>query len=99
MLKELLQQSSKKPKPINETETRTELEPISPEWRKRQQNKGKFPLTSNPSKERTMKPSDEPNWRSRKWEKPIQEVESPSITPITEASIKEIKMNDEDKQT
>src|SRR6202522_2765771 len=38
--------------------------------------------------ERIMKQSDEPNWRSRKWEKPIQEVESPSIVPKTEMSIK-----------
>src|SRR6202522_3217709 len=38
--------------------------------------------------ERITKHSDESNWRSRKWEKPIQEVESPSIVPKTEMSIK-----------
>src|ERR1700678_3713005 len=45
--------------------------------------------------ERIMKQSDEPNWRSRKWEKPIQEVESPSIVPKTEMSI---KLENDDKQ-
>jgi hypothetical protein len=64
MLKELLQQSSKKPKLIKETKIRTEPEPISPDWRKQTMNKGKFPPMGNPLKERTTKPSDEPNWRS-----------------------------------
>ena len=76
---------------FNEIETRTETEPISPDWRQRQWNKGKFPITGNPSARRTeriTKRSDEPNWRSRRWEKPIQEVESPSPAPKTEMSIK-----------
>src|ERR1700678_4283915 len=47
--------------------------------------------------ERIMKQSDEPNWRSRKWEKPIQEVESPSIVPKTEMSIK-LENDDEQNQ-
>src|SRR6202522_1582779 len=72
---------------FNEIETRTETEPISPDWRQRQQNKGKSPLMGNPSTRRTeqiTKQSDESNWRNRKYEKPIQEVESPSIAPKTE---------------
>src|SRR6202522_3137827 len=47
--------------------------------------------------ERIMKQSDEPNWRSQKWEKPIQEVESPSIVPKTEMSIK-LENDDEQNQ-
>src|SRR6202522_59591 len=75
---------------FNEIGTRTEPELISPDWRQRRQNKGKFPMTGNPSTsrtKRTTKQSDEPNWRSRKWEKPIQEEESPSLAPKTEMSI------------
>src|ERR1700678_1342458 len=44
---------------FNEIETRTEPEPISPDWRQRRQNKGKFPMMGNPSTrrtERTTKP-------------------------------------------
>src|ERR1700677_457271 len=88
-------QFSKKNIPQNErtirfNEIKTETEPISPDWRQRQQNKGKSPMMGNPSTRRTeriTKQSDEPNWRSQKWEKPIQEVESPSIVPRTEMSI------------
>src|ERR1700678_2330654 len=79
-------------------ETRTESEPISPDWRKRRQDKGKSPITGNPSIRRTeqiTKQSDELNWRSRKWEKPIQEVESPLLTLKTEMSI---KLENADKQ-
>src|SRR6202522_679639 len=57
-------------------------------------------MTGNPSKQRTeqiTKQSDEPNWRSRKWEKPIQEVESPSIAPKTKMSIK-LENDDEQNQ-
>src|ERR1700678_4701924 len=56
-------------------------------------------MMSNPSRrgtERITKQSDEPNWRSRRWEKPIQEVESPSITPKTEMSG---KLEDNDEQS
>src|ERR1700678_2790974 len=55
-------------------------------------------MMGNPSTRRTeriTKQSDEPNWRSRKWEKPIQEVESPSLAPKTEMSI---KLGNDDKQ-
>src|ERR1700678_3830393 len=79
-------------------ETRTESEPISPDWRKQRQNKGKFPITGNPSTQRTeqiTKQSDELNWRSQRWEKPIQEVESPSLASKTEMSI---KIDDDNKQ-
>ena len=38
--------------------------------------------------EQITKQSDEPNWRSQKWEKPIQEDESPSFTPRNKISIK-----------
>ena len=51
----------------------------------------------NPSTQRIeqiTKQSDEPNWRSRKWEKPIQEVEPPSLTSKTKMSI---KMDDDDE--
>src|SRR6202522_756425 len=85
---------------FNEIETRTETEPISPDWRQQRQNKGKSPMMGNPSKRRTeqiAKQSDEPNWRSRKWEKPIQEVESPSIAHKNEMSIK-LENNDEQNQ-
>src|SRR6202522_85366 len=85
---------------FNEIETRTETEPISPDWRQLRQNKGRSPMMGNPSKRRTeqiAKQSDEPNWRSRKWEKPIQEVESPSIAPKTEMSEK-LEDNDEQNQ-
>src|ERR1700678_1507765 len=85
---------------FHEIETRTEPELISPDWRQRRQNKGNFPMMDDPSTRRTeriMKQSDEPNWRSRKWEKPIQEVESPSIVPKTEMSIK-LEDNDEQNQ-
>src|SRR6202522_1685843 len=84
---------------FNEIETRTETEPISPDWRQLRQNKGRSPMMGNPSKRRTeqiAKQSDEPNWRSRKWEKPIQEVESPSPAPKTEMSI---KLEHDDKQS
>src|SRR5271155_1366847 len=83
---------------FNEIETRTEPEPISPDWRQQQQNKGKFPMMGNPSTRRTeqiTKQSDESNWRSQRWEKPIKEVESPSLTSKTEMSI---KLEDDDKQ-
>src|ERR1700678_2205141 len=85
---------------FNEIETRTETEPISPDWRQQRQNKGKSPMMGNPSKRRTeqiAKQSDEPNWRSRKWEKPIQEVESPSIAHKNEMSIK-LEHDDEQSQ-
>src|SRR5271155_3768606 len=85
---------------FNEIETRTETEPISPDWRQQRQNKGKSPMMGNPSKRRTeqiAKQSDEPNWRSRRWEKPIKEVESPSITPKTEMSGK-LENDDEQNQ-
>src|ERR1700678_1684115 len=55
-------------------------------------------MMGNPSTRRTeriTKHSDESNWRSQKWEKPIQEVESPSFTPKTEMSI---KLEDDHKQ-
>src|SRR6202522_1294998 len=87
-------------KTIRFNKIETETEPISPDWRQRQQNKGKFPMMGNSSTRRTeriMKQSDEPNWRSRKWEKPIQEVESPSIVPKTEMSIK-LENDDEQNQ-
>src|SRR5271155_3122404 len=85
---------------FNEIETRTETEPIPPDWRQRRLNKGKFPITGNPSTRRTeqiTKQSDEPNWRSRRWDKPIQEEESPSLAPQTETSIK-IGNDDEQNQ-
>src|ERR1700678_535830 len=85
---------------FNEIETRTETEPISPDWRQLRQNKGRSPMMGNPSKRRTeqiAKQSDEPNWRSQKWEKPIQEVESPSPAPKTEMSIK-LEHDDEQSQ-
>src|SRR5271155_3796010 len=85
---------------FNEIETRTETEPTSPDWRQRRQNKGKFPMMNNPSTRRTeriTKQSDELNWRSRRWEKPIKEVESPSLTPKTEMSIK-LENDDEQNQ-
>src|ERR1700678_1798295 len=83
---------------FNEIEDETETEPTSPDWRQRRQNKGKLPITGNHLTRRTeqiTKQSDEPNWRSRKWEKPIQEVESPSPAPKTEMSI---KLENDDKQ-
>src|SRR5580692_7851849 len=57
-------------------------------------------MMGNPSRRGTVhitKQSEEPNWRSRRWEKPIQEVESPSITPKTEMSGK-LEDNDEQSQ-
>src|ERR1700678_2870463 len=87
-------------KTIRFNKIETETEPIFPDWRQRQQNKGKSPMMGNPSTRRTeriIKQSDEPNWRSRKWEKPIQEVESPSIVPKTEMSIK-LENDDEQNQ-
>ena len=38
-------------------------------------------MMGNPSRrtERITKQSDESNWRNRKWEKPIQEDESPLV--------------------
>src|SRR5271168_5107414 len=69
-----------------------------PDWRKRRQNKGKFCIMGNPSTRSTeeiTKRSDKLNWRSRKWEKPIQEVEFPSLTSQTETSI---KIDNNDKQ-
>src|SRR6202522_4244923 len=83
---------------FNEIEDETETEPTSPDWRQRRQNKGKFPMMGNPSTRRTeqiTKQSDEPNWRSRRWEKPILEVESPSLASKTEMSI---KIDDGDEQ-
>src|SRR6202522_4803329 len=85
---------------FNKIETGTETEPISPDWRQQRQNKERSPMMGNPSKRRTeqiAKQSDEPNWRSRKWEKPIQEDESPSIAPKTEMSEK-LEDNDEQNQ-
>src|ERR1700678_3262043 len=85
---------------FDEIETRTETEPVSPDWKQRRMNKGKFPMMGNPSTRRTeriTKHSDESNWRSRKWEKPIQEVESPSPAPKTEMSIK-LEHDDEQNQ-
>src|SRR5271168_351444 len=85
---------------FNEIETRTETEPISPDWGQRRQNKGKFPMMGNPSTRRTeriTKQSDESNWRSRRWEKPIKEVETPSLTSKTEMS-KKLEDNDEQNQ-
>src|SRR5271168_3888482 len=84
---------------FNEIEDETEPELITPDWRQRRQKKGKPHMTGNPStrkKERITKQSDEPNWRSRKWEKPIQEVESPSIVPKTEMSE---KLDHDDEQS
>src|ERR1700678_4475575 len=81
-------------------EIEDETEPTSPEWGQRRQSEGKIPMMGNPSRrgtERITKQSDEPNWRSRRWEKPIQEVESPSITPKTEMSGK-LEDNDEQSQ-
>ena len=55
-------------------------------------------MTSNLSKRRIeeiTKQSDELNWRSRRWEKPILEVESPSLASKTEMSI---KIDDDDEQ-
>src|ERR1700678_3839551 len=83
---------------FNEIKTRTEPEPISPDWRQRRQDKGKSPMSGNPLARRTeriTKQSDEPNWRSRKWDKPIPEVESPSPAPKTEMSE---KLDDNDEQ-
>src|SRR6202522_711248 len=54
-------------KTIQFNEIETETEPISPDWRQRQQNEGKSPMMGNPSTRRTeriTKQSDEPNWRS-----------------------------------
>src|ERR1700678_2476159 len=85
---------------FNEIETKTEPELISPDWRRRRQNKGKFPMMGNLSARRTeriTKHSDESNWRSQKWEKPIKEVESPSLTPKTEMSVK-LENDDEQNQ-
>src|SRR5271168_1484826 len=85
---------------FNEIETRTEPEPISPDWRQQRQNKGKFPMMGNPLTRRTeqiTKPSDESNWRSRRWEKPILEDESPSLASKTEMSIK-LENDDEQDQ-
>src|ERR1700678_3077300 len=85
---------------FDEIETRTETEPVSPDWKQRRMNKGKFPMMGNPSTRRTeriTKHSDESNWRSRKWEKPIQEVESPSPAPKTKMSIK-LEHDDERSQ-
>src|SRR5271168_54704 len=85
---------------FNEIETRTETKPTSPDWRQQRQNKGKFPMMGNPSTRRTeriAKQSDESNWRSRRWEKPIKEVESPSLTSKTEMS-KKLEDNDEQNQ-
>src|SRR6202522_2942815 len=59
---------------FNEIEDETESEQISPDWRKRRQNKRKSPMTGNPSARRTeriTKQSDELNWSSQKWERPI----------------------------
>src|SRR6202522_313530 len=91
---------NERPIRFNEIETRNEPGPISPDWRQRRQNKGKFPMINNPSTRRTeriTKQSDELNWRSRRWEKPIKEVESPSLTSKTEMSIK-LENNDEQNQ-
>ena len=59
-------------------------------------------MTGNPSARRTeriTKQSDEPNWRSRKWEKPIQEVESPLLTLKTEMSIKLENDNEQNQKS
>src|SRR5271168_5399347 len=59
-------------------------------------------MMGNPSTRRTAritKQSDEPNWRSRKWEKPIQEVESPSLTSKTKMSIKLENDNTQDQRS
>src|SRR5271168_4811970 len=85
---------------FNEIETRTEPEPISPDWRQRRQNKGEFPMMGSPSTRRTeqiTKQSDESNWRNRRWEKPTKEVESPPLTSKTEMSIK-LEHDDEQSQ-
>src|SRR5271155_1383078 len=85
---------------FNEIETRTETEPTSPDWRQRQQNKGKFPMMGNPSTRRTeriTKQTDESNWRSRLMEIIKQRIESPSITPKTEMSGK-LENDDEQNQ-
>src|SRR5271168_9086 len=58
-------------------------------------------MMGNPSTRRTeriMEQSDESNWRNRKWEKPIQEDESPSFTPRTKISIKIDNTEDEQNQ-
>src|SRR5271168_1689726 len=58
-------------------------------------------MMGNPSTRRTeriTKQSDESNWRNQKWEKPIQEDESPSFTPRTEMSIKIDNTEDEQNQ-
>src|SRR6202522_745329 len=86
---------------FNEIETRTEPEPISPDWRQRRQNKGKFPMMGNPLTRRTeriTKQSDEPNWRSQIWEKPILEVEFPSLASQTDMSIKIDNTKDKQNQ-
>src|SRR6202522_3442137 len=100
-------QFSKMNTPQNEQTTRfneieTETEPTSPDWRQQRQNKGKFPMTDNPSTRRTeqiTKHSDESNWRSRKWEKPIKEVESPSLTPKTKMSVKLENDNEQNQRS
>src|ERR1700678_3222107 len=59
-------------------------------------------MMGNPSTRRTeriTKHSDESNWRSRKWEKPIQEVESPSPAPKTEMSIKLENDNEQNQRS
>src|SRR5271168_4669791 len=53
-------------------------------------------MTGNPSRiKQITKHRDESNWRNQKWEKPIQEIESPSFAPKTEMSI---KLEDDDEQ-
>src|SRR5271168_346728 len=56
-------------------------------------------MIGNPSKRRTeeiTKRSDELNWRSKKWEKLMQEVESPSLALKTQMSI---KLDNDDEQS
>src|ERR1700678_2402820 len=55
-------------------------------------------MMGNPSTrriERITKQSDGLNWRSRRWEKPILEDESPSLTSKTKMSI---KLEDDDER-
>src|ERR1700678_3513131 len=56
-------------------------------------------MMGNPSRRRAKqitKQSDKPNWRSQRWEEPIKEVESPSLAPKTEMSI---KLDNDDEQS
>src|SRR5271168_2848 len=58
-------------------------------------------MMGNPSTRRTeqiTKQSNEPNWRSQIWEKPILEVESPSLALQIGMSIKIDNTKDEQNQ-